>query len=298
VILGLDFESYYSTALKYSLRKMNMIEYICDPRFEVIGCAFREDHDEPYWVDGPDVGRHLQSFNWELTTVVGHNLQFDASIASWVYGIQPKLWFCTLAAARTLWQHRLKYLSLAKLAEHFGFPSKGTTVVKVDGMTRDMIIEAGLYDEYVDYSLHDVTLSMMLYELAKDHIPVREMVLADSVLRLTTEPRDEDRGLAVEAAVAHKSRLRRRCVRQRVETIAWLGAAFPEQQENHGENDRDEIPIPAGERHEAIKERIAQRLVDETEQTNIDCLEPMHRESLMSEHQMKNLIDGTGENVF
>jgi DNA polymerase len=189
VILGLDFETYYSTALKYSLKKLNMIEYICDPRFEVIGCAFREDHDEPYWVDGPDVGRHLQSFNWELTTVVGHNLQFDASIASWVYGIHPKLWFCTLAAARTLWQHRLKYLSLAKLAEHFGFPAKGTTVMKVDGMTRQMIIEAGLYDEYVDYCLHDVTLSVMLYELAKDHIPIREIVLADSVLRLTTEPR-------------------------------------------------------------------------------------------------------------
>ena len=189
MILGIDFETYYSSAQKYTLKKMNIIEYICDPRFEVIGCAFREDHEEPYWVDGPDVGTHLKSFNWSVTTVVGHNLQFDASIASWVYGVNPKLWFCTLAAARVLWQHRLKYLSLAKLAEHFGFPAKGTTVQKVDGMTRDMIIEAGHYDEYVDYCLHDVTLSVMLYELQKDHIPVREMVLADSVLRLTTEPR-------------------------------------------------------------------------------------------------------------
>lgn len=182
-------ETYYNSSQGYTLKKLNMIEYICDPRFEVIGCAFREDHEEPYWVDGPDVGRHLKTFDWSVTTVVGHNLQFDASIASWIYGIQPKLWWCTLAGARVLWQHKLKYLSLAKLAEHFGFPAKGTTVQKVDGLTREMIIQAGFYDEYVDYCLHDVTLAVMLYELQKDHIPVREMVLADSVLRLTTEPR-------------------------------------------------------------------------------------------------------------
>ena len=35
-----DFETYYDD--EYSLRKMTPIEYVLDPRFEALGCAFAQ----------------------------------------------------------------------------------------------------------------------------------------------------------------------------------------------------------------------------------------------------------------
>lgn len=46
----LDFETFYTK--EYSLRNMTPIEYVLDPRFELIGCAVIEDGGDPFWVNG------------------------------------------------------------------------------------------------------------------------------------------------------------------------------------------------------------------------------------------------------
>ena len=54
-------------------------------------------------------------------------------------------------------------------------------------------------------------------------------------------------------------------------------AAFPDQKGSHHGQRREEENIPAGERHDRVKDRIAQGQIDETEQAGIQCLQPMHR---------------------
>lgn len=188
----LDFESYYCTKSGYSLRKVAPIEYILDPRFEAIGCAVKEDFDgEPYWVDGPE----LQKFFNQLPTniaVAAFNTPFDGAIANWRYGYSPKLWMCGLAIARACLGHKLRSLSLDSVSSHLEIGKKGGTVHKVDGMRRSDIIAAGIYDEYVAYSMNDVELlAAVIWKLAASNsapFPSSELATLDMILRCTIEP--------------------------------------------------------------------------------------------------------------
>ena len=53
----LDFETYYDT--EYSLRKMTPVEYILDPRFEVIGCAVKDGDAPAVWMTSEELVAYL-----------------------------------------------------------------------------------------------------------------------------------------------------------------------------------------------------------------------------------------------
>lgn len=192
-----DWETYYNTRDNYSLSKMTPAEYILDPRFEPIGLAVMEGLDgTPYWVEGPDLPRYFEQADPNVA-VGSHHWEFDGSIASWRYGYLPKLSFCTLSMCRAVFGHFLKYLSLASVAKALNLPPKGNTVHKVDGMNLAMIKAAGIYDEYVDYSLHDDWLCANIFrylttpqeDTGKPLFPLNELLVLDAVLRCVTEPR-------------------------------------------------------------------------------------------------------------
>lgn len=180
----------YNSAQKYSLRSMDNPSYILDPRFEPIGGTFKEDRGNTYWVDGPDLPRYLRGLpSPEKITFVGHNLIFDACVTSWHWGFNPGLYVCTLAMARQLLAHKLQRLSLDSVSKYLNLPPKGDTVVRVDGMTRQMIIDAGLMDEYKAYCMRDTENAFSIYEWGIGQLPATEIVIADMVLRMATEPR-------------------------------------------------------------------------------------------------------------
>lgn len=188
-LLGLDFESFYCTKTGYSLRKMDNPSYICDPRFEATMVAVKEGSNPAYPVDGPDIPRFLKDLgDPEDITLYGHNLMFDAAIASWRYGWRAGLNICTLASARQLLAHKLRSLALASVAKYLGLPDKGKFLAQVDGYTRQMIIEAGLWNEYTSYACVDIELAYGILQWALPQLPSKEIVIADSVLRMATEP--------------------------------------------------------------------------------------------------------------
>src|SRR5574343_1067865 len=97
-----DFETYYDD--EYSLRNLTPVEYILDPRFETIACAFKwgwpRNVAHPPWVEGPDLHAYFDAIDPSITCLVTHNALFDACICAWVYNFRPKLLVDTMGVSR------------------------------------------------------------------------------------------------------------------------------------------------------------------------------------------------------
>lgn len=183
----LDFETYYDS--EFSLRKLTPVQYILDPRFEVIGCAVKVNEKPSVWMTHEELEAFLPTLP-EKVIIVSHNALFDMCILSWVYGYDPYLMADTLGMARAWLGHKLKSLSLANVAAHYGIGTKGTTVHKVMGMSLAAIKAAGFYDEYAEYSKLDAELCYSIYRrIADEGFPAGEIAVMDTVLRCATQPR-------------------------------------------------------------------------------------------------------------
>jgi hypothetical protein len=185
-----DYETYYDK--DYSLRKMTPVEYVLDNRFECIGAAVKNGiNGQAYWIDGDKLPAFFATLDPKDTMLVSHNALFDACITAWRYGFIPKLTTCTLSIARATLGHRLRSLSLDKVARELNLGVKGHTVQQVVGMGSAAIKAAGLYQAYTEYCLNDVELCAGIFKklVHEGQFPVNELVLLDRVIRCAIQPR-------------------------------------------------------------------------------------------------------------
>lgn len=185
-LLFLDFETYY--AQDYSLSSMPTPSYILDPRFEVIMCAVKEDTKPGFIVDGPDFGKFIAGYDPDDTVTVTFNSLFDNSILAWEYGWVPSLMIDSMGMARALRGHELTGASLAKVAPYLGLGEKGGDLVKVKGMNRQAIRDAGLWTNFCRYALQDNTLNAGIFFTLAPEFPKAERDVMDLVLRCAIEP--------------------------------------------------------------------------------------------------------------
>jgi NAD(P)-dependent dehydrogenase (short-subunit alcohol dehydrogenase family) len=118
--LVLDFETFYDPK-DFSLAKMTSTEYIRDPRFQTLCCAFKLDDEPTVIAWGDDVAKAFQHYGTNVRAVA-HNAQFDGAIAAHHYGWFPDEWVDTVGLARA--QLRLKSYSLGNLGQAMGFGDK------------------------------------------------------------------------------------------------------------------------------------------------------------------------------
>ena len=183
----LDYETYYDS--EYSLRKMTPVEYILDPRFEVIGCAVKEGEGKSFWLTHEELKVYLTRLP-ERVVIISHNALFDMCILSWVYDYVPTLMIDTLGMARAWLGHKLRSLALTSVATHLELGVKGDTVHKVMGMGLAAIKAAGFYEDYAAYSCNDADLCWGIYRaLIGQGFPVTEIAVMDTVLRCAVKPR-------------------------------------------------------------------------------------------------------------
>jgi len=183
-IITIDFETYWDTKEGYTLSKMTTEEYIRDKRFKAFGVCVHEygSGDDTRWIRGSDLSEYFNQVDWGRTAVLAHNAQFDVSIMEWVYGARPAFIFDTLSMARALRGVEVGN-SLAKLANDFNLPAKGTAVHSTNGVAElDEVMES----ELADYCKHDVYLcEQIFYELTKGY-PSKELRLIDMTLKMYT----------------------------------------------------------------------------------------------------------------
>lgn len=185
-ILAIDFETAWDRS-EYTLSKMTTEEYVRDPRFKAWGLCWKEvgsDHT-PIWVRGKDIPEWAAHIDWPRTAVLAHNAQFDVTILSWIYGIQPAFIFDTLSMARALRGIEVGN-SLAKLAEDFGLPPKGKAVHSTDGMLDSIPFHVEL--ELADYCKHDTWLCEQVFNNLLPGYPSKELRLIDMTMKMYTRP--------------------------------------------------------------------------------------------------------------
>ena len=173
-ILIIDFESYYSTALKYDLRNISVVEYVRDPRFRAhgMGIAWADEPEgptsAPEWISHRDIPRFIDGIagkvGWPNVAMVGHNVKFDGFILHHVYETVPGQFIDTKAMSKAVLGKTVVGHHLRDLAEHFRLPSKGT--METDGKVVLTEAEEG---KLAEYCLQDVYLTREIYaRLAKD----------------------------------------------------------------------------------------------------------------------------------
>ena len=185
-ILTIDFETRWDSK-EYTQSKMTTEEYIRDARFTAFGACIHEYGTDKVtqWYRGDELPRILSTYNWKETAILAHNAQFDVSIISWKYGINPAFIFDTLSMARALRGVEVGN-SLARLAEAFGLPPKGKAVYSTDGLER--LSDSAIERELAEYCKHDVYLCERIFGRFIQDYPTKELRLIDMTLRMYTEP--------------------------------------------------------------------------------------------------------------
>jgi DNA polymerase len=191
----LDFETFFDQ--DYSLSKMSTIEYITDPRFEVIGLACHIS-DQPFtprrstfwWGEG--AGQHLRwlqqeyGFNLEDCTVVIQNARFDATILAKHYDIYPQ----HIVDVKYLSAHldaRARH-SLKSLCKRYSLPAKGDTMqfqgVHLAGMT------PAQQQAMASYANNDAEREMDLFAILLPKLtrPEVELPLMHHTVEMYTKP--------------------------------------------------------------------------------------------------------------
>jgi DNA polymerase len=183
-VVTIDFETYYDK--EYSLRNMTTESYIRDMRFGIIGVAMKRGDAPAEWYSGPDVSGFLRQVDYSSVAILCHNTVFDGAILSWHLGIRPKLWLDTMSMARPLHGQTIG-CSLAALAKHYGLPDKGTAVTQALGKRR-LDFTAAELTHYGEYCANDAEITYALFKKLRKFVPVSEIKLIDTTVRMFIEP--------------------------------------------------------------------------------------------------------------
>jgi hypothetical protein len=188
--ITLDFETYYDK--DYSLRKMTPVEYILDPRFEVILLSVKRPGRKAFTLSGDKIAQFFQLLDPNKTVIVTHNALFDMCICAWIYGFVPKLMICTMSMARAHWGHKLPRVALEVVAPFAGVGYKGKEVLKMVGLHARDIVAMGLWKAYSDYCENDSVLAEGIFEkIMAEGFPANEILVMNLVLRMAVIPQFE-----------------------------------------------------------------------------------------------------------
>jgi len=193
----IDFESFWSTT--HTLSRMSPTEYVQHPDTEIISVAIREGDEPTYVLFGEDkIRRHMQDMDWSDKIAIGHNMSgFDAMILAWRLGINPKMYGCTAAMARSKYSKTgasvggkfLTGVSLKKLAAELKVGAKldlEATNTKGKHLCDFSPDELAQMEEY---NKVDTDLCAALFKKLAKGFPKAELMHIDMTTRMLVEPK-------------------------------------------------------------------------------------------------------------
>ena len=196
-VLVFDFESFYDK--DYTLKKLTMLEYVKDPRFELMGMAGKCNDGKTGYATPleikqrfPGTQKHCGN-NLERLTLVGHNLMFDCLILKEHFGICPSycidiLNLARYQEARAEGSKARSTNSLAACAERYGLNPKGEISYAEGKHWTDLT--PGQRKEYAAYSCNDVDITSGLLEVLLPLLPnpKDELMIGNDILHRFLNP--------------------------------------------------------------------------------------------------------------
>ena len=191
-IVTVDMETFWSAT--HSLSRMSPMTYVMHPETEIQSCAIKINDGPTRVVFGEQKLKKLFSMiDWSDAVLVGHNMsEFDSMILAWRFGVNPKLWACTLAMARPIYA-KTSGLSLAKvgavlcpeLGDKGSLEATNTKGKKLADFTPDEIKAMEVYN------VQDTELCYGIFQKLLKVTSTDEMKLIDATIRMLTEPKFE-----------------------------------------------------------------------------------------------------------
>jgi DNA polymerase len=218
-ILAVDFETSWGREVKLGFSCQTNEEYLRDPRFKAWGLSWKDVNlNEPeiwqegqkvrtgsVWVRRNGVQDWANSIDWTRTALVCQNTQFDGSILSWHYGVQPCFMFDTLSMGRAL--HGVEVgNSLKVLAERYGLPPKGDGLSPSENILDELPFD--VEQKLADYCKHDTWLCEQIFLRMLPGYPSKELRLIDLTLRMYTRPLLVLDGAMLEPAIEEERQAR------------------------------------------------------------------------------------------
>lgn len=179
MLLAIDFETYFDK--ECTLKKLNYIQYLHHPKFEVHGAAIIAD-DRHEFLTHDQLVDFLEDLDPNDTEVLAHNTLFDGAILAWIYNFHPHFWYDTLSMARA--KLAISSHSLDSVAKHYNLPQKKSAAF--EGKTWSELA----FEEQralVDYARHDVWLCHEIFQKLQPY-PQSELDLIDLTTRMFVEP--------------------------------------------------------------------------------------------------------------
>jgi len=189
--LFMDYETFWSQ--EYTLRKMTPIEYVYDPRFEVLGCGFKRRGEKSIYVEAPEMPAYMESIDWSKTNAISHNTLFDALVTAVHYKKVAAHYGDTISMARNWIVHSTGRVSLDACVKFYGESPKMNTVTKTCGLTwADIIQLPELRRELQVYGADDTDKCAFLYDqFLREGFPVKELDIIDMVVKMAVDPKFE-----------------------------------------------------------------------------------------------------------
>lgn len=183
--LVLDWETYYSQ--DYTLSKLTTEAYVRDPRFEEILLGVKVNSSPAFWIL-PDRAKYFlqEEIDWANTALICHHSHFDGLILAHHHGLKPAMHIDTLSMARILDGPKAGN-SLEDLCIRHGIGRKGNYVTFAKGK-RAADFTAAERHEYGQYCINDCERTYDLAKIFLEQMPMEELQVIDTVVRMFTEP--------------------------------------------------------------------------------------------------------------
>lgn len=204
----LDFETFWS--VDHSLTKMSPITYVMHPKTEIQSIAIKvgfKGTTEIYFGES-DIRSAFAKIDWNDAWVIAHNnSEFDALVLAWRFGINPKMWGCTMAMARPFFAKTVG-VSLKKTMEVLGCPFEKGSLEAVN--TKGKVLADFTPQEIElmrEYNGIDTDGCAWIFKKLAKMTSSEELEVIDMTIRMLVEPEFEaDLPLLESTLVEEKAR--------------------------------------------------------------------------------------------